>query len=100
MGRVHVLAVKHTDHTEVVFDEAGESAKYHGDVYAPRIPLKSPKGESHEVQGRCEQREAPVHRLKDVIEEQRHSDHARERDAAPCDIEPAAIEDLGECCRQ
>src|SRR5271154_4655906 len=51
---------------EVADQEARESAKYHSDVHAPRIPSKSPEAESHEIEGRREQREAPVHRLKDV----------------------------------
>src|SRR5713226_2470119 len=48
--------------------------------------------------------EAPIHRPKDVIEEQRHSDHARDLDEAygevRCETQPAANEELGECCRQ
>ena len=38
------------------------------------------------VEGRRDQRQAPVHRLKDVIEEQCHSDHARDLDDARCEV--------------
>jgi hypothetical protein len=39
----------------------------------------------------------------DVMEEQRHSDHGRDFDEARyevcCETQPAANEELGECCR-
>ena len=69
--------------------------KYYGDVHALRLQSKSLKGESHEGEGCREQREAPVHRLKDVIEEQRYGGYARNRDVAPCVIQPAANKELG-----
>jgi len=84
---------------DVADQEAIESVKYHGDVHAPRIPSKSPTGESHEVEGRHEQRESPVHGLKDAIEEQRHNHIARNRDEIPCDFKPAN-DKLAEYCRQ
>jgi hypothetical protein len=64
---------------EVVDQEAIEPVKYHRNIHAMRIPSKSPKGESHKVEGCREQREAPVHRLDGAIK-QRHGDHARDRD--------------------
>jgi hypothetical protein len=47
--------------------------KSQADVHALRLKLKKLKGESHDVEGRLEQREAPVHRLINVIEEQRQN---------------------------
>src|ERR1700680_3998828 len=72
----------HSCENEVADQKAGESGKYHGGAHAPRSPTKSPKGGTDEVEGRREQRETPVHRLKDVIEKQRHTDHARDLDYA------------------
>jgi hypothetical protein len=54
--------------------------KSQADVHALMLKLKKLKGESHDVEGRREQREAPVHRLKDVIDEQRQNDIADCRD--------------------
>jgi hypothetical protein len=59
---------------------------------------KSPNGASYEAEERGEQREAPVHRLKDVIKEQRHNDIARSRDEVGCETQPAANEE-GDCSR-
>jgi hypothetical protein len=53
---------------EVADQRAIESDKYRFDVHALRMPAKFPNRESHKVEGRREQREAPVHRLKHVIE--------------------------------
>jgi len=78
-----------------------ESVKSEADVHAVRQKLKKQNGDCHEVEGRREQRKTPVHRPKDVIEEQRHSDHARDLYDARCDVrcetQPAASEELGEC---
>src|SRR5271166_4866096 len=60
---------------------------------------KSPNGASHEAEERRQQREAPVHRLKDVIEEQRHSDIAGGRDEDGRQTQPAANKE-GECSCQ
>jgi hypothetical protein len=60
--------------------------KSNADDHAPRIPLKKLEDESHEVERCREPREAPVHRPKDVIEEQRHSDHARNLDDAHSEV--------------
>jgi hypothetical protein len=64
---------------------------------------KSPDGASHEAKEPPEQRDAPVHRLKHVIEEQRHNDIARGRDevgGVAMYNKPAANEDHGGCSRQ
>ena len=61
-----------------------ESVKCQADVHALRQKVKKLKGDCHEVEGRREQRESPVHRLKDVIEEQRYSDQGRDIDNARC----------------
>jgi hypothetical protein len=36
--------------------------------------------------------------LKNAIQEQRHGNHAYNRDESPCEIQPATNEQLGECC--
>jgi len=54
---------------------------------------KRSNGASHEAEERREQREAPVYRLKQAIEEQRHSDIARARDEAGYQTQPAANEE-------
>src|SRR2546425_10530840 len=66
---------------------------------AKRKRRKGPNGDSHQAEGRREQRQAPIYRLKDVIEEQRHSDIARARDEAGCETQPAANEE-GDSSRQ
>ncbi len=84
-------------------------SRFHNqDIRGLRQKLKDFKDESHEVERRREQREGPVHLLKDVIEEQRHNDHARDFDETGCEVrrelcretQPAANEELGEYCRQ
>src|ERR1700694_4154124 len=60
---------------------------------------KRSNGASREAEERREQREAPVHRLKHVIEEQRYSDIARGRDEAGYQTQPAANEE-GDSSRQ
>ena len=60
-------------------------------------------GASHEAEERREEREAPAHLLKQVIEEQRHSNVERVRDEVNGVIynKPAAAnDDLGGYCRQ
>jgi hypothetical protein len=57
---------------------------------------KSPNGAPREAEERCEQREAPAHGLKDVIEEQRHNDIARCGDEVGCQTQPATNKE-GEC---
>src|SRR5437879_3869987 len=89
---------------EVANQDPIESVKCQADVHALRQKVKKLKGDCHEVEGRREQRESPVHRFKDVIEEQRYSDHARDLDNARCEVrcktQPAVKEELGACCRQ
>src|SRR6202044_1382511 len=80
---------------EVADQEAIESSKDQGDVYAPRIQSKSLKGEAHEVEERRDQSETLVYRLKNGIEDQRHGGHTRVRNKTPCDIQPSAKEDFG-----
>ena len=54
--------------------------KYGSNVHV----LKILNGDCHEVEESREQREAPVHRLEQRIEESCHSDTARDRDEASC----------------
>jgi len=49
---------------------------------------ESLNGAPYEAEERCQQRDAPVHWLKQVIEEQRHSDIARGRDEFGCETQP------------
>src|SRR6266702_1381148 len=50
--------------------------------------VKSPHGGSREAEERCDESESPVHRLKQGIEESRHSDIARDRDEVGCESQP------------
>jgi hypothetical protein len=64
------------------------------------MQFESLKAESHEVEECRERSEAPMHRLKELIEEQRYHDKARDRNEARCKKQPAANEALDEYGRQ
>src|SRR5271154_3028194 len=90
---------------EVAEEEAIGTEKYQG-AYLVGSEIKEPKniiGASHEAKDRRKQREASVHRLKQMIEEQRHGDVKRvsdEVDGVKQHKPAPANEDLGRYCRQ
>src|SRR5947208_8329689 len=63
---------------------------------------KSLKSACHQAEERCEQRDAPVHRFKQVIEEHRISEVERDRDEGGCETQEKqrlVRQDVGRCCR-
>jgi len=69
--------------------------KYQGDVRAPEVEFKGFQSKPYEVEERREPSEASVHRLQELIKQQRDNREGHDRYEPGCIEQPSANEGLG-----